>query len=397
MKHRSFRFLWVSQAIADCGDTFYIVGLIAILYSQSSSPFVLALVPFVNMMGRFVSGFLSPLLMNRFSLKRLLVTSQTLKTFMLGSLACYAAGPAASVAVLLSLVFVIAFLDGWAAPASHAMLPRLVPKEELVKANSFFSVVSESVNLGAWAAGGLIVAMTTGPFIILLTGILYLFTIALLAGISDPVKFSPRKEERRSTELLAGWRLVWKCPLYRTLHILIAFDALANVVWIASILYVFVMEVLAKNEAWWGYINTSFFIGMLVGGIICSRFAPFLEQSLRRAILVSSFGIGLLTALFGMAAWPWFALVLAGCIGVFQQWKGISIHTSLQKVASAEELPTIYAVQQTIVSILFAAGSLAFGAFAELAGARPVYMLAAVLLALSTLYAWRYRRHLQTN
>ncbi|MCG3088723.1 MFS transporter [Sporosarcina cyprini] len=397
MKHRSFRFLWMGQAIADCGDIFYIVGLIAILYGQSNSPFVLALVPFVNMMGRFGSGFLSPLLINRFSLKRLLVTSQVLKTIMLWSLAFYAAGTT-SVTVLLSFVFAIAFLDGWAAPASHAMLPRLVPKEELVKANSFFSVVSETVNLGAWAAGGGIVALTTGPFAILLTGTLYLFAIALLAGISDPVKFTPLKREKKAAgELTAGWRLVWKRPLYRTLHILIALEALANVVWIASILYVFVTEVLAKNEAWWGYINTAFFIGMLAGGILCARFAPLIERSLQRAILVSSFGISLLTALFGMTAWPWFALVLVGCTGVFQQWKGISIDTCLQKSASAEELPAIYAVQQTIVSILFAAGSLAFGAIAEWAGARFVYMLAAALLALSALCAWRYRRHLQTN
>ncbi|MBB4825931.1 MFS family permease [Sporosarcina luteola] len=398
MKHHSFRFLWMSQAIADCGDTFYIVGLIAILYSQSGSPFVLALIPFVNMMARFVSGFLSPLLMNRFSLKRLLVTSQTLKTIVLWLLIFYAGGPAANTVVLLSLVFVIAFLDGWAAPASHAMLPRLVPKEDLVKANSFFSVVSETVNLGAWAVGGVIVAGTTGPFILLLTGVLYICAIALLARIHDPVRFSPQTGERKPAgELTAGWRLVWKCPLYRSLHVLIAFEAVANVAWIASILYVFVTEVLKKNEAWWGYINTTFFIGMLAGGIMCSRFAPLIENSLKRGILVSTAGISLLTALFGTAPWPWLSLVLVGCIGMFQQWKGILTDATLQKEAAAEELPKIYAVQQTIISILFAAGSLAFGALAEFAGARLVYMLASALLALSALYAWRYRHHLQTN
>ena len=44
-------------------------------------------------------------------------------------------------------------LDGWAAPASHAMLPRLVDAAELTKANSFVAIVDQLIQLGGWAVG----------------------------------------------------------------------------------------------------------------------------------------------------------------------------------------------------------------------------------------------------
>lgn len=39
-------------------------------------------------------------------------------------------------------------------------------------------------------------------------------------------------------------------------------------VWVLVIVYVFVKEILNKNEVWWGYINSSFFVGMVFGGFV---------------------------------------------------------------------------------------------------------------------------------
>ena len=35
-------------------------------------------------------------------------------------------------------------------------------------------------------------------------------------------------------------------------------EGMAAGVWASAIVYVFVKEILNKNEAWWGYINSSF-------------------------------------------------------------------------------------------------------------------------------------------
>lgn len=389
MKSESFRFLWVGQSLANLGDIFYIVGLISILYISTESPFVLALVPFFNMFGRFISGLLSPLLLNRYSLKALLVYSQASKTLLLFFLAIILALDITSnVLVLISFVFVIAFLDGWAAPASQAMLPRLVTENELVKANGFFSIVNQTVNLGGWAIGGLVVALLSGQNVILITVVLYLIATILMTRIVDPIKFQRKiSEGRRSGELKEGWQIVWRNPLYKSLHVIIVFEAFANVVWTASILYVFVSDVLGKSEAWWGYINTSFFVGMVVGGIICSRFTLAFEKNLKYVLITFTFGISILTLIFGLTTVAWLSLVFAGLNGVFQQLKAIASNTFLQKSASTEELPKIYAVQSALVSLLFAISSLLFGALAEIWDIRISFIISAILLGIAAIYS----------
>lgn len=395
MKNRSFRFLWISQVLANAGDIFYIVGLISILYSLTESPLVLALVPFINMVGRFVSGLFSPLLINRYPLKQLLVYSQAFKTVALGVLSVITFVLAPVVPVVLAFVLVIAFLDGWAAPASQAMLPRLVPSHELVKANSFFSIVYETVNLGGWALGGLLVAFLGGQLVIVLTFGCYVAATILLMNIVDATDFKRKDSSvRRCDELTEGWKIIWRHRLYRSLHILIAFEAIANVVWIASILYVFVTEVLGQSEAWWGYINTAFFVGMLLGGILFSRFAASAEKRLRPILLISSFGICIITFLFGFTQIGWLSLVIVCFSGIFQQLKGIATETLLQQNATSEELPKIFAAQSTIVSLLFAIGSLVFGLLAELWDVRITYFLAGVLLLIASTHIYRQRRHL---
>ncbi|ALV22465.1 MFS transporter [Carnobacterium antarcticum] len=389
MKNKSFRFLWIGQSMANLGDIFYIVGLISILYISTESPFILALVPFFNMFGRFISGLLSPLLLNRYSLKSLIIYSQASKTLLLFFLAIILAlNLTSNVLVIISFVFVIAFLDGWAAPASQAMLPRLVAENELVKANSFFSIVSETVNLGGWALGGLVVALLSGQNVILITVALYLIATVLMTRIIDPIKFKRKfSEGRRSGELKEGWQIVWRSPLYKSLHVIIVFEAFANVVWIASILYVFVSEVLGKSEAWWGYINTSFFVGMVVGGFICSYFTLAFEKNLKYVLITFSFGISILTLLFGLTTIAWLSLFFAELNGISQQLKAIASNTFLQKSASTEELPKIYAVQSALVSLLFAISSLLFGALTEIWDVRISFIVSAVLLGIAAIYA----------
>lgn len=395
MKSKSFRFLWVGQSMANLGDVFYIVGLISILYVITESPFILALLPFLNMFGRFLSGLISPLLLNRFPLRTLLVYSQVYKTFLLFFLSLTMFFQATtSTLIILIFVFLIAFLDGWAAPASQAMLPRLVSADELIKANGFFSIVYKTVNLGGWALGGLLVAFLGGQNVVLFTLSLYIIATFMMKQIVDPTPFH-RKDLKgsKNDEFKEGWQMVWNNPLYKSLYVMIAFEAVANVVWVASILYIFVTEVLGETETLWGTINTSFFIGMLIGGVICTRFAPFIEKNLKYVLIIFSFGISLITLLIGLTTIVWLSLVFVGVSGIFQQLKAIAADTFLQKAALPEELPKIYAVQSTIIALLFAVSSLSFGALAEISDVRVVFFLAATLLCIAAIYALIQHRY----
>ena len=382
MRFRSFRFLWIGQGFANSGDVLYIVALIAVLYQATGSALSLSLLPFTITVARFFSGMCAPLVLNHYSLKGLLVGSQSMKTVLLGLLGISLGLFTPSVLFILPFAFLIAFLDGWAAPARNAMLPQLVHEEELAKANSFVAVVDQSIQFGGWAIAGIIVAATSGPFVVWLTFGTYVISTLLMSLIVA----GEQQDRQTKIPLMSGWKLIWKHPNLRIFHIMIFIESIANVVWIAAILYIFVEEVLMKSEAWWGYLNASFFIGLIAGGIVVSKYTHWFERYMKETLLITCFAISILTFLFGLTSVPVIALLLSVVSGLVEQVKSIIMVTIIQKKCPRESLPEVFSAQSALISITFGLGSLLYGFLAEAVSVPFVFALSGFLLLASALY-----------
>ncbi|MFH0071028.1 MFS transporter, partial [Peribacillus sp. NPDC056705] len=386
--------------LANCGDLFYIVGLMAIVHGITGSALFMAMIPFATTMARFISGSLAPVLMDRYSLKSLLTSSQIGKTAVLFLLllSYHVLGEReVTVYAILGFVFLISLLDGWAAPASHAMLPRLVDPGELTKANSFVALVDQMIQLGGWAVGGLLVVSLGGSNVVWLTLILAAAAAVFMKLIEDQYETvrSPSKlGESYWSSIQEGWVLIWKQPSLRTIHVIYVLETIAGVIWIAAIIYVYVAEVLHKEEAWWGYINASFFLGLLLGGWFAFRGAGQIDRNVPKFIIYSSFGISLMTFGFGMTSVPWQALLFSAGFGIFEQVKAVSLQSTLQRSVSVQLLPKVYAAQSALISLVFGVSTLLFGWITDQFGVRATYFIAATVLFISGCYAVRIRGRL---
>ena len=403
MKNKSFRCLWVGQILADSGDVIYIVGLISMLYKVTGSAFYMSVIPFTITVARFISGLVTPILIDKYPLRTLLVRSQAGKTVLLLFLGGYnlLGLPIFSIWPIFILVFVISYLEGFAFPASKALIPRLVSNEELVKANSFLSILNQFVGLGGWACGGILAAVLHGENLVWLTFILYILSTLVLSCISDDKEVIDKKigtleNEPNSirTSIKEDWAFIWKSPILRLIHIILSFESMAYVVWIAAIIYVYVKEQLKMDESWWGYINASFLFGLLIGGFFSLRSSNFIERNMGRIIISSAIGISLTTFLFGFIEIPIFSLVISTIFGVIEELKGISLQTLLQKSTSNELLPKVYAAQGSLTSILFGISSLIFGVITEQFGVKVTFMISTVLLLFSACYTVYFRKYL---
>ena len=382
---KSFHFLWLSQLFANLGDVFYIVGLISILYLASESPFYMALLPFLNMAGRMISSSLAPLLFNRYRLKHVLVYSQVLKTVLLLILAVSSLYTL-SLYFMLIIIFAVAFFDGLAQPASTALIPRIVDKSKLLRANGILSMINESTHLGGWALGGVLVAATSGKMVIWITLILFVLSTLFMLFVIDPTPFERKKDVPKKQQLTEGFQLIWNNHSFRTIHVLLIFESIANVVWVAAIMYLFVADVLHVSEAWWGYINTTFFIGFIIGGFICTKFERVFEKNIKNIVLLSSVGIAIVMLVFGFNRVALLALLLSLVSGVFEQFKGILLGTWLQLKATDEQLMKVYSAQGVLTSLLFGLSTLLAGASANIFSVQWLFVASGLLLLLSALY-----------
>ncbi|AWP29748.1 MFS transporter [Paenibacillus sp. Cedars] len=401
MKRKSFRYLWVGQALANSGDLFYIVGLMAIVHGITGSAMFMALIPFATTMARFISGSFAPILMDKYNLKSLLASSQIGKTAMLFLLIMtdYALGEQEmTVYAILGFVFLISLLDGWAAPASHAMLPRLVDTSELTKANSFIALVDQMIQLGGWAVGGLLVAALGGSNVIGVTFVLAAAAAIFMRLIEDQHE-TPQGQKEKSgvshwSSIQEEWILIWREPSLRAIHVIFVLETIAGVIWIAAIIYVYVAEVLHREEAWWGYINASFFLGLMLGGLFGMRAAEVIDRNIRQFVIISSFGISFMTFGFGLTSLPWLALVFSAGFGMFEQLKAVSLQTTLQRSVSVRLLPKVYAAQSALISLVFGVSTLLFGFITDQFGVRATYIIAAAIMFISGCYALRIRSRL---
>lgn len=382
---KSFHFLWISQLFANLGDVFYIVGLISILYQASESPFYMALLPFLNMAGRMISSSLAPLLFNRYRLKQLLVISQALKT---GLLLILAVGSLYTLSLyfMFIIIFAVAFLDGLAQPASTALIPRIVEKSQLLRANGILSMINESTQLGGWALGGVLVAATNGKIVIWITLILFVLSTLSMLFVIDHTSFERKRTIPKKQQLTEGFQLIWNNHSFRTIHVMIIFESIANVVWVAAIMYLFVADVLHVSEEWWGYINATFFIGLIIGGFICTKFQKVFEENLKNIVLLSSVGVAVVMLAFGFNQVALIALLLSLFSGVFEQFKGILLGTWLQLKSTDEQLIKIYSAQGMLNSLLFGLSTLLAGSLANIFSVQWLFIGAGLLLLLSAIY-----------
>ena len=400
MNKSSFRFLWFGQSLANCGDVFYIVGLIAIIHEITGSATYMALVPFFITTSRFVSGVIAPLIIDRTRLKILLAYSQLGKTMITLLLAGFSSIFLSSNTIFLIFLFVIviSFLDGWANPARNALVPKLIEPNDLVKANSFLAILDQTIRLGGWPVGGILVAFVGGNNVIWLTFLLFVASTIMMALIKDNdedmVMDKNQKKISKWDTLKEGWVTIWQTPPLRTISIVDFIESIANVVWVAAIIYVYVDQVLQTSEQWWGYINSSFFAGLMIGGFLSLKWSHLVNQHLVMFIVGGAFLVGLTTLIFGLISTPWMALVIAMLSGMANQIKAVAQQTTTQTSIAHRLLPKVYSAKDAIIAATFGVSSLSLGYLTDLFGVRFTFLLAATLLFSSAIFVMLNRKNL---
>ncbi|KQL55150.1 hypothetical protein AN964_17635 [Heyndrickxia shackletonii] len=399
MRSKAFRYLWVGQSFANAGDVLYIVALIAAIYQATGSAFQMTLVPFMITFSKFSSSVVAPILLDRYTLKHLLATSQALKTVLMFVLFLVVLKSISFIWIIFLLAALIAFLDGWALPASNALVPSIVKREELMKTNGFLSTLEQSIQFTGWAAGGIVTAVIQPTGTLLMTGIFYLVSTIFMYSIpfyheKHVQKTSERKFSTYAAQLSEGWKEIWKNKTLRQIQWISWIETIAGVVWIAAIMYLFVDKRLHASEEWWGFINSAFIAGLFIASVVLLKFHAFYRTHQSNILVICGFGTACATLAFGLNEIPILALVLSLLFGVFDQQKAVILQTLVQTKTNTDRLPKVYATQGAIAAFSFGIASLLSGTVVELVGVRNIYIIASILLFISIVPIYLLRKNL---
>ncbi|MGA8943912.1 MAG: MFS transporter [Thermoactinomyces sp.] len=378
-KNFSFQMLWISQLLSNLGDSLYILSVVTAIYQLTGSAFISGFFPVLRVAGQVMSGIFVPLWMDRMKLLKIIWIAQIGQTMLLAmmSLINLEARSSWLAASLLCFVFATSVLHGCALPARNALVPRLVTPDYLMKANSLLSTSDQMILLLGWSLGGVLVYQFGSSVVLWGVTVLMVLSTLSLFFVKDPSQKTIETDQTGKWRRLAdGWAYLWKDSDLRIISTMKFVSNIGEAVWTGSILLVFVKEVLHKGEEWWGFINSGYFIGAILGGGVVWIFSRSIEKRVVFNLFLGCVSLSIATFLFGLSSDPWLALVLSVAMGIPNQVRNIAERTFIQYQTPEKMLPKVLAAITTIMFVTFGLSVLVMGYVADLAGVRTVYMIA---------------------
>jgi MFS family permease len=273
---------------------------------------------------------------------------------------------------LLGLVFGVAY---------NSYLPSLVPREQLIAANSRLALSTSAAEIAGPGLAGWLTQVVTAPVAILVDAISFLFSALLISSIrGSEAKVEPVDEAKNVwREIGAGLRFIGGNPILRAITGGTSTVSFFNAVFEAvSMLYM--IRNLELEPALLGIIFGGGSVGFLVGALLPERLATWF--GLGPTIMIGFLIPGLSDFMLPLVSGSKFAMV--GLLTISQICFGLGLtlynvgQVSLRQAVTPDHLlGRMNATLSFAVSGIVPLGALAGGALGELVGIRATLLLAA--------------------
>jgi DHA3 family macrolide efflux protein-like MFS transporter len=390
----SFSALWVGQLISLFGDRVNQIALAAFVYEVTDSPLAVALTFFAGMVPNLILSPIAGTFVDRWDQKQVMVVSDILRA---AAVLLLPVAVLTNVWLAYPVVFVITTISIFFRPARAAVLPRIVPEEDLMAANSAMWVGETFADVINYPIAGLFVVFLRGalPLAFWFDAVTYLASATLIATIVVPPlarrvgsRLSAGGEESLEREtrptvvedLKAGWAFLRRetVLLANTVQGTAGQFSL-GVITVASL--ILAKEITqAPGDAYRGtyaFMETAIGLGSLIGGFVLGAVAGRVRKGRLIIAAYTAFGIG--TILLGIAGNVTIVLVILFGLGIANMAFVIPSQTLFQERTPPELMGRVVSFRFALVfggmSLAMAAG----GVFISFLGPGPVIVAAGAI------------------
>jgi MFS family permease len=388
LRIRLFRGLWIATLVSNIGTWMHDVGAGWLMTSLSSSPSIVALVAaastFPVMLLALPAGAIADILDRR----RLLIAAQVYFLVVIGALALLTALGIITPRLLLGFTFAVGVGTALTMPAWSAIVPELVPADELPSAIALNSIgINISRAIGPAIAGVLVAAV--GPWLVFaLDASSCLGVLAVLLRWRREPRKSSLPAERFFSAIRVGLRFIMHTRALQAVLIRgAAFFIFASATW--SLFPLVVRRELGRGPEVYGLLLTCIGIGAVAGAMLLPR----LRERVSRNTLVAG-----ASALYALAALALAYLQNLGLLAVAMLATGvawIAILAGLQISAQLTLPDWVRARGLAAFVVVFmggmALGSVLWGQVATRIGIPAALTAAATGMVIAIGLTWKFR------
>jgi MFS family permease len=360
---RNFSLLWGGRAFSEFGDFFGELAISWIVYVETGSAFSLGLTWLIFLIPRSVVRLWGGVYVDRFDRRMLMVFTESTRGLLFTLLAIASYESSLTIALVYAASFSVGLLGALFDLASDALLPLLVPKDSLLKANSVFTATFQVDNILGPAVAGFSIFLLGTTVPLLVDGVSFLVLVIALLLINAP-PFRPDRGGGMGwvTDFRAGWaffrarkELIWLAVLVAGVNF-----GLGAFWYVYSL--IFAKDVLHSGSTGWGLLNAFSALGIFVTSAYLGRRG--LHRK-RLSVIASLLGMGVFISILSFATNLPEALLAIAAFGASIPLISVVSTTYYQQRVPANLMGRVFGVRQ-FIDYATIPGGIVFGIFATM-------------------------------
>lgn len=378
-KRRAVLFL-VSQSITLFGSTLVQMAIVWYVTLNTSSGVWIAAFSVCSYLPEFLISLLGGVWADRYHRKKLIFGADfviAMVTLAMMLLMPYIEDQFLLLWALLLMSVLRSLGAGIQTPAVNAVIPQLVPADQLMRFNGINATMQSVVRIAAPAAAGVVLTISTLRSTLSIDVLTAVLGIGLLSCVLIP--HNRKKNERTSvlTDLKAGISYAFSDRLIDRLLIIYGLFVFLCVPagFLAGLL---VSRVYGDTYGYLTVVELVGFAGMMIGGLLMSTWGGF--KSRKATLLLGLVIFGAMTILMGLSTNFLFYLVLMALYGVEMTIVQTSVTTLLQEHAETSMQGRVFGLLGSMYSGCMPMGMAIFGPLADVISLQRIMMAAGIVL-----------------
>jgi MFS transporter, DHA3 family, macrolide efflux protein len=386
LRIREYRLIWLGQLISEAGDGLTNLTLLLLVNALTGSTAALAGMAIVLAIPPLTIGLVAGTYVDRIDRRRIMLASDLLRGIVV--LGFILVGSTSALWLLYILAFVQSAVGTFFTPARGALLPRIVPGEGLLAANSLAQATRVISSVVGSALAGLIVGLagTFWPAFVIDSATFFVSfaLISRLPGTIGTIEATAHAAAGIGASLLVGVRTIGRSRILSTTMVAMAVSMLG--LGAVNVLFVpFVVRVLHVGAVWLGPVELAQSASMILAsgliGVLARRLAP------SSIVTIGMAGVALTIFAAGGVSAIWQLLVLMFVIGWFIVPLQAAVVTILQQSTPDGERGRVMAVVQASMSAASVLSMGFAGIAGDVVGVREVFTMAAAITGLGFVVA----------
>jgi MFS transporter, DHA3 family, macrolide efflux protein len=394
--NRNLGLLLAGQLVSQIGDKFHMLAVAFWVLKTTGSPAKMGLVLFCSIFPGMLLGFVSGAFLDRYSRKAIIVWADAIRGLIVAVLCVLYHFDTLSFPVLIAAQLLLSVCTAFFDPAIPAIIPQIVTRDQLTRANSQTQFVSGISTIIGPMLGGITVAWAGYLPVFMINAGSYLFSAGFESFIRIPEQTAQETGRKKITDdILDGCRYV-----YRKEHLMVILVMVGVIHFfvgsIEAVIPVFAMGLKGGGAENIGFIQTFFGLGTIIAALFISIRG--INDKEVVVLFGSVFIIGILMLLISgvhlagqRTVMPFLFLFLAMGGGVI--FAGTSFRSLLQKDVDEKMMGRVFGLVSSVGNISIPLAVLVCGFLMSFVSHNLIVGVSGVLLMPTSILCYRkYRK-----